>query len=38
MDLVSDALGLLPSKLLELLKDEYKLQKGVKKQVQSMSR
>jgi disease resistance protein RPM1 len=36
MDLVTGALGLLPSKLLELLKDEYKLQKGVRDQVQSL--
>jgi len=36
MDLVTGALGLLPSKLLELLKDEYKLQKGVREQVQSL--
>ena len=28
---------MLPSKLLELLKDEYKLQKGVKKQVEILS-
>lgn len=37
MDLVTGALGMLPSKLLELLKDEYKLQKGVKKQVENLS-
>jgi len=37
MDLVTGALSLLPSKLLELLKDEYKLQKGVREQVQSLS-
>ena len=37
MDLVTGALGRLPSKLLELLKDEYKLQKGVRVNVQSLS-
>jgi predicted AAA+ superfamily ATPase len=38
MDLVAGALGLLPSKLLELLKEEYKLQKGVRQEVQSLTR
>ncbi|CAN6196835.1 unnamed protein product [Urochloa humidicola] len=37
MDLVTGALAVLPSKLLELLKDEYKLQKGVKEQVRALS-
>jgi disease resistance protein RPM1 len=38
MDPVSGALGLLPSKLLELLQAEYNLQKSVRVQVQSLSR
>jgi len=38
MDLVTGALGKLPSKLLELLKDEYKLQTGVKDQIRRLSR
>ncbi|CAO2041910.1 unnamed protein product [Urochloa humidicola] len=38
MDLVTGALGNLPSKLLELLHNEYKLQKGVRTEVQSLSR
>jgi disease resistance protein RPM1 len=38
MDLVTGALGLLPSKLLELLNEEYKLQKGVRQAVQSLTR
>ena len=38
MDLVTGALGKLPSKLLELLKDEYKLQTGVKDQIRHLSR
>ncbi|CAN6248073.1 unnamed protein product [Urochloa humidicola] len=38
MDLVTGALGNLPSKLLELLHNEYRLQKGVRTQVQSLSR
>ena len=37
MDLVAGALGKLPSKLLELLKDEYKLQSGVKDRIRSLS-
>jgi len=38
MDHVTGALGKLPSKLLELLKDEYKLQTGVKDQIRRLSR
>src|SRR5438105_3489401 len=38
MDLVAGALGKLPSKLLELLKDEYKLQTGVKDQISRLTR
>ncbi|KAF8654926.1 hypothetical protein HU200_061355 [Digitaria exilis] len=38
MDFGTGALSKLPSKLLELLKDEYKLQKGVKSEVESLSR
>src|SRR5579883_3225916 len=38
MDLVAGALGKLPSKLLELLKDEYKLQTGVKDQIRHLTR
>ncbi|KAL6888184.1 hypothetical protein ACP4OV_009210 [Aristida adscensionis] len=38
MDLVAGALGNLPAKLLELLKDEYKLQTGVKEQIRFLSR
>ncbi|XP_066338457.1 disease resistance protein RGA5-like [Miscanthus floridulus] len=37
MDLVTGALSLLPSKLLELLKDEYKLQKSIRVKIQSVS-
>jgi disease resistance protein RPM1 len=33
MSVVTGALGSISSKLLQLLHDEYKLQKGVKKQV-----
>lgn len=38
MDLVTGALGKLPSKLLQLLNEEYKLQKGVRAQVEFLSR
>jgi disease resistance protein RPM1 len=38
MDLVGGALGKLPSKLLELLGDEYKLQTGVKDQITRLTR
>jgi disease resistance protein RPM1 len=38
MDLVTGALGKLPSKLLELLRDEYKLQTGVKDQIRRLTR
>jgi hypothetical protein len=38
MDLVTGALGKLPSKVLELLKDEYKLQTGVKDRIRSGAR
>jgi Ni2+-binding GTPase involved in maturation of urease and hydrogenase len=38
MDLVMGTLGKLPSKLLELLKDEYKLQTGVKDRIRSGAR
>jgi disease resistance protein RPM1 len=38
MDLVTGALGKLPSKLLELLKDEYNLQTGVKDQIKRLTR
>ncbi|CAN6222460.1 unnamed protein product [Urochloa humidicola] len=38
MDVVTGALGKLPSRLLELLKDEYKLQTGVKDQISCCSR
>ncbi|XP_062211497.1 disease resistance protein RGA5-like [Phragmites australis] len=38
MDLMTGAMGILPSKLLELLKEEYKLQKGVRAEVKSLSR
>jgi disease resistance protein RPM1 len=38
MDLVAGALGKLPSKLLELLGDEYKLQTGVKDQIRRLTR
>ena len=37
MDHVTGALGKLPSKLLELLKDEYKLQTGVKDQIRRLN-
>ncbi|CAO2150548.1 unnamed protein product [Urochloa humidicola] len=37
MDLVTGAIGSIGPKLLELLKDEYKLQKGLRKQVQFLS-
>jgi disease resistance protein RPM1 len=37
MSVVTGALGTLAPKLLQLLRDEYKLQKGVKKQVQWLS-
>ena len=37
MSVVTGALGSLGPKLLQLLHDEYKLQKGVKKQVQWLS-
>jgi disease resistance protein RPM1 len=38
MDLVTGALGKLPSKLLELLSDEYKLQTGVKDKIRRLTR
>ncbi|CAO2150431.1 unnamed protein product [Urochloa humidicola] len=38
MDLVAGVLGNLPSKLLELLSDEYKLQTGIHEQVKFLSR
>ncbi|CAL4983714.1 unnamed protein product [Urochloa decumbens] len=38
MDLVTGALGKLPSKLLVLLRDEYKLQTGVKDQIRRLTR
>ncbi|KAL6907934.1 hypothetical protein ACP4OV_002104 [Aristida adscensionis] len=38
MDVVAGAMGRLPDKLLELLKDEYKLQTGVKDQTRLLSR
>jgi disease resistance protein RPM1 len=38
MDLVAGALGKLPSKLLELLRDEYKLQTSVKDQIRRITR
>ncbi|OEL14553.1 putative disease resistance protein [Dichanthelium oligosanthes] len=38
VDLVAGALGMLPSKLLELLNHEYKLQKGLGAEIQSLSR
>ncbi|CAD6252777.1 unnamed protein product [Miscanthus lutarioriparius] len=38
MSVVTGALGSLAPKLLQLLHGEYKLQKGVKKQVESLSR
>jgi disease resistance protein RPM1 len=38
MDLVTGALGKLPSKLLKLLSDEYKLQTGVKDQIRRLTR
>ncbi|KAF8739373.1 hypothetical protein HU200_013876 [Digitaria exilis] len=37
MDLVMGAMGNLAPKLLQLLRDEYKLQKGLKEKVQSVS-
>ncbi|CAN6363470.1 unnamed protein product [Urochloa humidicola] len=37
MDLVAAAMGNLPSKLLELLKEEYKLQTGVQEKIRSLS-
>ncbi|CAO2141918.1 unnamed protein product [Urochloa humidicola] len=37
MDLVTGVLGELPSKLLELLKDEYKLQTTVKEQIMNLT-
>lgn len=37
MDLVTGALGMLQSKLLELLSNEYKLQTGVKDQIRSLT-
>ena len=38
MDLVTGALGKLPTKLLELLKDEYRLQTGVKDRIRGLTR
>ena len=38
MSVVTGALGSLAPKLAKLLHDEYKLQKGVNKQVESLSR
>ncbi|CAL4980113.1 unnamed protein product [Urochloa decumbens] len=38
MDLVTGAMGALPGKVLELLKEEYKLQSGVQEEVNFLSR
>jgi hypothetical protein len=38
MDLVTGAMGVLPSKVLGLLKEEYQLQSGVRDEVKFLSR